>query len=204
MLRPNYAMDPPPTALTVGGSSYPIDTDYRTWLRVLGAIRSLNYHPKTLQDMAKLSEGLKDIQEMVFGGVLKDESAADALDAISEFLRGYPSPPVGSLPQQEGPTVSFDWDLNEIIIAIQDQHGVDCSWRRKESLHWWEFKLLYDTLSGDHYILQLRDIRGYTGNDRNMKRRKAAFALPVELSGEEQAEWDEFEAQFEPKAEDQA
>ena len=202
MLRPNYAMDPPPTALTVGGSSYPIDTDYRTWLKVLGAIRGLNYHPKSIEGMRELYEGLLDIQEMVFGGVLKDENAAEALEAISEFLRGYPAAPVGSLPGQDSPTVSFDWDLNEIIIAIQDQHGVDCSYRRKEPLHWWEFKLLYDTLAGDHYILRLRDVRGYTGTDKEMRRRKQAFALPVELTGEEKAEWDEFNAMFEPQTEE--
>jgi len=202
MLRPNFAMDPPPTELSVGGSYYPIDTDYRTWLRALGAIRKLNYNPKTIEAMQELSDGLMDLQVLVFGGVLTDESPGDVLDAITGFLKGYPGAPVNGSPSADAPTISFEYDLNEIIIAIQDQHGVDCSYRRTEPLHWWEFLLLFNTLAGEHYILRLSEIRGYTGNDKEMRRRKNLYALPVEFTAEEQAEWDEFSAQFAPREEE--
>ena len=104
--------------------------------------------------------------------------------------------PVSDTGDSREPAYSFEYDLNAIIVAIRDQHGVDLSWRRKEPFHWWEFLLLFKTLSGDHYILNLMEARTYRGKDRELLRRKHACALPPEYTAEEQAERDAFNAQF--------
>ena len=31
-MRPNYAQDAPPTAISVGGEHYPCKVDYRVWI----------------------------------------------------------------------------------------------------------------------------------------------------------------------------
>lgn len=199
MLRPNYAMDEPPSSIEVGGSSYPVDTDYRTWLQILGLTRKLNFNAKTDRGLRQTFETLLDMQELAFGGVLKDEAAAEVLEGMTRFLAGYPSAPHGSLPAQDAPVMSFDYDLNEILIAIRVQYGIDLSWRRREPFHWWEFQLLVNCLAGESYLSALRDIRGYKGTDKERQRLKYAYALPVELTAAEQEEWDAFSAQFEPK-----
>ena len=194
-MRPNYAQDAPPTELSVGGKLYPIDTDFRTWLGVGPLMRELLPEVETKDDMQHNLDVLVELEKMIFGGWLEDESISDVLDAISEFYAGYPSAPIRPEKNaEEG--ISFEYDLNEIIIAIQDQHHVDLSWRRKEPMHWWEFLLLFRTLSGDHYILNLNELRTYKGKDKEMLRRKSHVALPKIKSAKERKIMEEINAEF--------
>ena len=198
-MRPNYAQDAPPTVITVGGSDYPVKWDYRVWLEILSKLRQLNIHPKDEAARQKLTEDLLDVQTLAFGGVLTDESPDDALRAILDFSKGYPSSlGSGSSGGDSGePLISLEHDLNSLVLAIRAQYGVDLSYRRTEPFHWWEFLLLVQNLSGHHHVLDLVEVRAYTGKDRAMLRRKYAAALPVELSAEEQEEWEAFSSQFE-------
>ncbi len=194
MLRPNYAQDAPPAAISVGGVDYPVDTDFRTWLGVLSTLPSLITHPKTLEDVAHNFEVIADIEKAVFGKVIK-QPADQVLDAIRVFAEGYPHAPVGA-GKQGPPVYSFDYDLNYILIAIRNQSGIDLSYRRKEPFHWWEFLLEFHALCGDHYILRLMEIRGYDGKDREMQRQAQRFALPRENSADDQQMLDELDVLF--------
>lgn len=197
MLRPNYAMDEPPTGITVGGSFYPVQTDYRVWLDAVRRIKEIRANLRDLSNFERLLEAAKQTEELetlLFGGTLADENSADVLAAVSAFATGYPAAPYNG-GDAGAATYSFDYDLNEIIIAIKNQHGVDCSYRNP-SVHWWEFLLLFHTLSGDHYILHLMETRGYKGTDKEMLRRKQAAALPEELTKAEQEELDAWAAEF--------
>ena len=191
-MRPNYAQDAPPTEITVGGFAYPCETDYRVWLEVLRLMRGL----RSGTDPETDAQTIIDIEKLVFGGWLRDEDPSEVLRSVSAFSAGYPMAPVSDTGDSREPAYSFEYDLNAIIVAIRDQHGVDLSWRRKEPFHWWEFLLLFKTLSGDHYILNLMEARTYRGKDRELLRRKHACALPPEYTAEEQAERDAFNAQF--------
>lgn len=191
MLRPNLAMDPPPTEIAVGGVWYPANTDYRVWLQVLEVMRKWRSDPKAA---AQNMEVAAELQQLVFSGVLADEPVDAVLNAIVAFSQGYPSAPTGGA-AAETPVFSFAWDLNEIIIAIRNQSGRDIS-HRCTHFHWWEFLLEFRTLCGDHSILRLMEIRGYKGNDPDMLRRKRQCALPVEHTAEEQAALDEINELF--------
>lgn len=195
-MRPNYAQDAPPTAITVGGFDYPCETDYRVWLDVIRLLREIRPNPATEEAARRVLDAVAGIEEKVFGGWLSDEDPAEVMRAVSEFSRGYPMAPVGDAGDSREPVYSYEYDLNAIIVAIWNQHGVDLSYRRREPFHWWEFLLLFHTLSGDHYILNLMNARGYRGTDRELLRRKYACALPPEYTAEEQAELDAFNAQF--------
>lgn len=140
-------------------------------------------------------EIIEQIQIMIFGGVLQDEDPVEVMKAILAFSEGYPSAPMRGSEGGER-TYSFEYDLNAIIIAIRNQSGIDLSYRRKEPFHWWEFLLEFQTLCGDHYILNLMNARDYRGRDRELLKRKRMCALPEELTREEQEELDEFNAQF--------
>lgn len=194
MLRPNYAMDAPPTSIEVGGFAYTADVDYRTWIEVTRLMREFIPGASTQTQIEHNIETYERIEELVFGGSLADENPAEVLEAIAKFAGGYPSAPIQ--PSGDPPAFSFEYDLNEIIIAIRNQSGIDLSYRRTEPFHWWEFLLEFRTLCGEHYITNLMDARSYKGTDKDMLRRKRMCALPREQSAADQALLDEINAEF--------
>ena len=194
-MRPNFAQDAPPTEISVGGFSYKCETDYRVWLEVLRLLGDMQPDDASEDGIKRTMQQIEDIQLLVFGGVLKDENPAEVLKAVSDFSKGYPTAPMQSQAASEA-TFSFEYDLNEIIIAIRNQSGIDLSYRRKEPFHWWEFLLEFRTLSGDHYILRLMENRGYKGKDPECLKRKRACALPVRYTAAELAEYEAFSALF--------
>jgi hypothetical protein len=199
-MRPNIAQDAPPTEISVGGISYPVNVDFRVWLDVLQKFREISGDFENPQALVHDITILADIQRMVFGHCIPDADFADVLHAVLDFSEGYPSAPKpesGGGGESGPQTVSFNYDLNYIILAIRNQSGIDLTYRRTEPFHWWEFLLEYQTLCGDHYILNLIEARSYKGKDKDLLRRKRACALPVERTAAEQAEIDAFNALFE-------
>ncbi|MEA4899324.1 MAG: Gp15 family bacteriophage protein [Eubacteriales bacterium] len=195
-MRPNYAQDAPPTTITVGGFAYPVDADFRTWICVTRMMRDFIPSPDTPEHMRHNADLLCEIQTAVFGGVLADEDAGDVLGAISAFAQGYPTAPTIGAPKQGPPTYSFEYDLNQIVLAIRNQSGIDLSYRRKEPFHWWEFLLEFGALCGDHVILRLMEIRGYEGKDAEMLHQRARYALPREAMASDQVALDEINDEF--------
>ena len=190
MMRPNLALDAPPTVLSVGGVDYDINTDYRVWIGVLHNLRNLIPLPKTPEQALHNSDSIAEIERSIFGKVI-DANAGDVLQAIGNFAAGYPEAPIGEGKPSMVQTYSFDWDLNYIIIAIMNQFGIDISYRC-EHFHFWLFLLYFRALCGNHYILRLMEIRGYDGKDTEMKRQAQRFAVPREQTAEDQALADEF------------
>ena len=189
-MRPNYAQDAPPTTISVGGVHYPCNVDYRVWIEVLRVMRRIDPSAQSQENLRRIDE----IQLLVFGGVLAEEDPAEVLTAVAEFSRGYPGLPVQG--GTDAPLFSFDWDINAIVIAIRNQSGIDLSYRRTEPFHWWEFLLEFQTLCGEHYILNLMEARSYRGRDKELLRRKRMCALPAEETEEERAAAEAFSAMF--------
>lgn len=196
MLRPNLAQDAPPTVLSVGGADYIINVDFRVWIGVLHDLRDLFPTPADVEQAMHNVEIIQKIEMDVFGRILP-VPAPEVLHAITEFSMGYPEAPVQ--PGNCAPTYSFDWDINYIVIAIQNQFGIDLSYQREEPFHWWLFLLYFRALSGNHYILRLMEIRGYNGKDSEMKRQAQRFALPMEMTAEDRSALDAFNAMMEPE-----
>lgn len=195
MIRPNFAMDAPPSSIEVGGVAYPANVDYRVWIEVCGQMRQFHSDTDSPERLRRNAETLEAIEALVFGGVLADEAPDDVLNGIVGFARGYPSAstPVAG----DGPALfSFEQDLNAIVIAIRNQSGIDLSYRRTEPFHWWLFLLEFQTLCGDHYILNLMEARGYTGNNAELLRRKRACALLPEYTADEQDALDALDSLF--------
>lgn len=196
MLRPNLAQDEPPTEISVGGVSYSVDVDFRTWIDVLHMLRDLIPTPETLEQATHNIETIKEIEETVFGEVIP-HTPSDVLEAVRQFAAGYPEAPVEASGEYKPPTYSLDWDINYIIIAIMNQFGIDLTYRRKEPFHWWEFLTYFRALRGEHYISRLMEIRGYSGKDAELKRQAQRYALPREQTAEDQAILDAFDALME-------
>ncbi len=190
-MRPNYAQDAPPTVISVGGADYRCKVDYRVWIEVLRVMRRIDPSAQSQENLRMIDE----IQHLVFGGVLAEEDPAEVMTAVAEFSRGYPGLPVQG--DAGDALFSFDWDINAIVIAIRNQSGIDLSYRRTEPFHWWEFLLEFQTLCGEHYILNLMEARSYRGRDKELLRRKRMCALPVEETESNRTAAEAFSAMFE-------
>ena len=187
MIRPNLAMDAPPMEITVGGAAYKVDVDYCTWIEVTGLMRRFTPNMRTEADVRENALLLVQIETKVFGKYI-EAPFGDVLAAITQFAKGYPQPPVQA---EEGgdahraQTYSFDYDINAIVIAIRSASGLDISYRRKEPFHWWLFLEEFRHLAGDHEILKLIEVRGYSGKDRELQKAARRYALPHEQTAEE-------------------
>lgn len=200
MFRPNYAQDAPPDHIEVGGAPYPANVDYRVWIDVTDMTRELFAKVESVEDAQHNAEVLARMQMAVFGGILEDESPSDVLRGIMEFARGYPSMlggDAGGADDAEAEEVlSFDYDINYIILAIRAQFGIDLSYRRTEPLHWWEFLLYVRALCGDHYILRVMETRASDSKDKDVRKAKRRLRLPHKPTAEEQRQIDELHAAF--------
>lgn len=178
MLRPNLAMDAPPTEITVGGAVYPIRTDFRVWIEAGEAMRNLLPEMDNDEDITHNAIVLTQLCDMIIGAAdpwTDGKLYIEFLREISTFMAGYPHAPVGA-GDGGARTYSFEWDINEIIMAIKCQYGVDL--RFGAECHWWIFLEYFRCLAGEHQILKLMEIRGYDGKDTELKKRAARFALP--------------------------
>lgn len=194
-MRPNYAQDAPPTSISVGGVNYRCNVDYRVWIEVLRRMRKIDPSAQSPDQMRENLRRIDEIECLVFGGVLAEEDPAEVLTAVAEFSRGYPGLPAQG--DAGDALFSFDWDINAIVIAIRNQSSIDLSYRRTEPFHWWEFLLEFQTLCGEHYILNLMEARSYRGRDRELLRRKRMCALPAKESDDDRAAAEAFNALFE-------
>ena len=192
-MRPNYAMDAPPTEITVGGFAFPVNVDYRVWIEITRLFRDYIPEPEKPEHIEHNIGLIEQIETLALGGVVQADPG-EVLKALAEFAGGYPTAPMRG--EDGPPCVSFEYDLNEIIIAIRNQSGIDLSYRRKEPFHWWEFLLEFRTLCGEHYILNLMEARSYKGKDPEMIKRRNRCALPVEHTASEQAILEDINAEF--------
>lgn len=201
MLRPNLAMDAPPTSIDVGGVAYGVNPDFRVWLLIQEYLRELYGAPSTPEDTAHNMGVIADMEALAFGGVLEDEDPYEALAGMTAFLAGYPEPPENGTPDSKDPVCSFAYDLNYIILAIRNQGGPDLSYRRKEPFHWWDFLLEFRSLCGEHHISRLMEIRGYEDPskkdskqaNREAMRLKHRYALPYDMTADERRAAEEFD-----------
>lgn len=195
-MRPNYSQDAPPAAIAVGGATYPVDVDFRTWIRVVKMLGDFIPAAETPEHIEHNAALMCELQVLIFGGVLEDESPSEVLKAVSDFAQGYPNAPISPSGRHSEPTYSFDYDLNFIVVAIRNQSGIDLSYRRQEPFHWWEFLLEFNSLCGDHYILNLMQIRGYQKEPEKPESAKSRCSLPRETSAARDAVLEDINAEF--------
>ena len=195
-MRPNYAQDAPPTSLEVGGFAYPVQVDFRVWIDVLRELEDWIAAPEGEEQLRHNMQIYCRVQQLVFGGILADEEPEQVLAAVAEFARGYPCASLQDECAGGESLYSFEHDLNWSVIARRNQSGIDLSYRRQEPFHWWEFLLEFQTLCGDHYILNLMEARGYRGDDAELARRRRMCRLPDKRRAEDTARLAEVDALF--------
>ena len=193
----NIATKAPPEAVTVNGGVYSIHTDFRIWIEIFDVFMFRSDDADALLECVKMAFCEPD-------KVMAEQNPKDVLDAMCEFLKGYPketyddqpdfSPKIDEDMSKER-DYDFKYDLNWIVLAIRNQSGIDLSYRC-EHFHWWLFLLEFESLEDHHYISALRRVRSYDGDDKEKLRVKQMYALPVRYTAEERRQLEEFNNLF--------
>lgn len=158
-----------PTALTVGGRAYEVETSFRTWIRFSHL----------------LGQGVA--WPGVFVGPAPD---GDWLPAAVEFLKSPNATPRETGGQRER---AFDLVLDGeyIVAAFQQAYGIDLTCG---DMHWHRFKALLAGLPDDTRLAQIMGFRTWSkaeskrDHDEAMARRQREWRLPE--PGEDEARAD--------------
>lgn len=123
----------PPDTITVEGVEYPVNTDFRAWVRFQGIL---------LADETNDDKATKICDLMVEMGLPQTK---ESLDAMLQFYAG------ASTENNTGGgknvlSYDFERDSEYIFSAFLDSYGIDLT---TESLHWWRFKALFKSLPED-------------------------------------------------------
>lgn len=151
-----------PTSLEVGGESFPIDTDFRTWVRWVAQVQR--------DDFAGY---------YIFTGAVPE--GLDWVAAAAEFAACRSDTP-RKTGDDGGRIFDYIEDGGRIVAAFQQVYGIDLT---DCDMHWWRFKMLLDNLPEGTALGQVMAYRGYrkpsAAKDAEhiyYSRMKRAYALP--------------------------
>jgi len=155
----NLLVEELPEAIEIDGVEWPINSDFRSCLRVI-----LAFEDDELTGLEK---------QMILLANLYPERPANTQAAVEKaikFLNG------GKADEDDGqprPRVySFSKDAELIFAAFYQTHGVDL---QSAELHWWKFLALFMDLGADTAFCQLVNLRKRVKTGRATKEeRKAA------------------------------
>ena len=153
----NLLIDDLPTTVEVNGKEYPINSDFRSCLRVI---------------MAFEDEGLTGYEkQMIMLVNLYPKIPNDVTEAMRQaslFLNGGKE----SKEESQHRLYSFSKDANLIFAAFRQTHNIDLE---SERLHWWKFMALFMDLGAETTFCQLVGLRKRYKAGRATKEEKRAI-----------------------------
>ena len=159
----NILTDALPESVSVDGTDYPLNTDYRACLKIILAFED----PKLTN---------YERQAVLLGNLYGDNPPPDAEKALLSanwFLNGGDGP---SSDNTDGDRLySFSQDARFIFSAFRQTHGIDL---QSAELHWWEFLALFMDLGAETTFCSLTGLRKRVKSGRASKEeRQAALEL---------------------------
>lgn len=156
----NLLTSPLPAYLTVCGEDYPINTDFRTWIKIEEVLSN-----PSISSVDKVI----DIFSLTFTSSVPSD-AKEALLAIAKFLSPFNSFEKGKEYTKDttSPLFSFSQDGGFIYAAFLSQYGIDLT---STNLHWWRFLSLFSSLTDCKFtqIVNIRGINLASVSDSNQK-----------------------------------
>lgn len=146
----------PPESIIVSGVEYPIDTDFRYWVRFQGILMSGDENGKKAEKICKLMQ-LSSLP-------LTKES----LDSMLSFYAGA-STENNTGGGKNVQAFDFEKDSEYIFSAFLDSYGIDLT---TEKLHWWRFKALFKSLPEDCQMCKIMMYRTINLKDVPKEQRK--------------------------------
>ncbi len=155
--------DPLPAAVEVFGRQYPIETDFRVWLRFDAALsdRSLSATEKTVALFEPYKEELPPHFDV-------------AAKALLEFYAGYTAADkkAGAETPEKKAIYSFLHDAPYIYAAFLRQYGIDLT---KAALHWLQFRALFAALGEDEPFVKIMEYRSCDVSKIRDKQQKSFY-----------------------------
>lgn len=149
----------PPEYLTIDGVQYPIDTDFRTWIRFQQIITQQKTDEEKTADLLQFIAAL--------GLPFSDNT----LSAMVEFFKAGD---ISKAKESKGPVYNFETDGSLIFSAFLTQYNQDLT---TEKMHWWRFKSMFSGLSDQHMITKVMWARGADKSKMSKEMREYAEAL---------------------------
>lgn len=169
-----------PTYLTICGVKCPIQSDFRTWLKVSSLFERLEDDQTLIVDIFKL----------IFPNKLPP-SLQEAITKIIEFYSHSQteSKKTSKEPREQKKSFDFEYDADLIYASFWQQYHIDLV---DSSMHWWKFKALLNGLTEDtHFskVVQYRSVELSRIKDKEQKKfyakMKAMYRLPDNRSIEQ-------------------
>lgn len=158
----NMLTDSVPESLTIAGTEYEINTDFRVWLKF----------EMLLSDEVEDSKAtLLDIKKLIFMSKMPpDRADEETTEQILWFYRC-------GKPEQKGGKASkkiFDYDYDDgyICAAFMEQYHIDLN---KANLHWWKFHALMLSLSENTEFVKIMGYRAIEINSKMSAAQKAFY-----------------------------
>lgn len=132
-----------PEYVTVRGNKYPIETDFREWIRFAELVEddSVPWQIKAELMLRWYKKCPSDIEEAIY--------------ALGDFLSAkklYSEKKETVQQENRKPAFSFQEDAGCIYSAFVDSYGIDL--QTIPYMHWWKFKTLFDWLPENTEIKQ--------------------------------------------------
>ena len=182
----NILFEELPAAVVIDGQEYDVNTNFRTWLRVITA-----FEDPELADVERQAILLQNIYP------IQPENTQVAIEMGIRFLNG------GNPEKEEGTPArlfSFTKDANLIFSAFRQTHGIDLT--ATKYLHWWAFLALFMDLGSETAFCSLVNLRRrLQSGEATKEERKQAHDMGdwvnVPESNWQTPEEKEMEAEFE-------
>lgn len=186
----NILVDLLPTTVTVEGTEYPINTDFRT---------SILFEQMAVDEDIENEDKWRYLLEYYYQGIrVTDENVKGLVEEALKFYRcergqlqssseSYKS----SASSSSDKIYDFDYDDMYIYSAFLQQYGVDL--QDIEYLHWWKFKAMFGSLKDDCKFCKIMEYRSVDlsqiqdENQRSHYREmKELYKLPTKISVKEE------------------
>ncbi len=170
-----------PDSLTIAGTRYPINTDFRVWIKF----------EKLLTESDDSDDNVLDsVLNLIFDeNIPSPEQYQETVDSILWFYKcGKEVFGKGSSGKKD--VFSYDYDDGYIVAAFKQQYGINLN---TAEMHWWEFHAYMLALSEDTEFVKIMGYRAVeitskmSVSQRNFyQKMKLHYKLPVKKELQEQ------------------
>lgn len=133
-----------PDSLSIDNQEYPIETDYRAWIRAYTILL------RDTTDEQKAADFCSWLQDMFLP--LTDA----AITVTMDFLLCGNHIETGGGGESTPPCFDFEMDSEYIFAAFWSAYGLDLS---VETIHWWKFMALFQSLPDDCQLCKIMRYR---------------------------------------------
>lgn len=177
----NLLYDDVPTALHIAGKDYPINSDFRTWIK---------FEVMLLHNNGESRQLLSDIMELIFPHKIPASAyQEEATEKILWFYRCGQEKIGESSGGSSQVYFDYEYDAGYIYAAFLEQFGIDIN---TAQLHWWKFRAMFLSLSDSTEFVKIMSYRGIkitskmSSEQKNfLTKMKKAHKIPLPKSEQE-------------------